>query len=191
MSFTEILSVIGRSRSRSVNFRLVPNSLEAIIGKASIDELDTLPLVAIEYNIHKTTNRLVKRMFDIGLALVFMILLYPWKILSMIIAGKKEDQRSWILLLPKVLAGSLSFVGLPREEPADAHRDGIGLNGRASYLGPTGLTGLAQLYRRDRMEAEELESAKLYYARNQSLILDFEILLKSVLDKKRATTWQK
>ena len=57
--------VIGRSTRRDVNFRLVPTSLEAIIGKTRIDDLDPLPLVEIEYNIHRPANRAVKRTVDV------------------------------------------------------------------------------------------------------------------------------
>lgn len=188
LSFTDILSVIGRSSSRSVNFRLVPNSLEAIIGKASIDELDAIPLVEIEYNIHRPTNRLVKRLFDILLAMVLVVTVYPWKLLSWTLGGKKrepEARPSWISLLPQILLGKLSFVGLPYDESREASRvPGVGLNGQASYLGPRGLTGLVQLHEHEKLDAEETEKFKLYYAKNQSLILDIEILLKTMLGRK-------
>jgi lipopolysaccharide/colanic/teichoic acid biosynthesis glycosyltransferase len=188
LSFTDILSVIARCKSRTVNFRLVPNSLEAIIGKASIDELDAIPLVEIEYNIHKPTNRFVKRLFDLAVGLILLHTLYPVKMLSLLLKGKARhagSTRSWVVQLPKVVSGKLSFVGLPLDEPDEklAEIRSIGVNGQASYLGPKGLTGLVQLYRRMRLEGEEIENAKLYYAKNQSLMLDLEILLKSVLGK--------
>ena len=65
LSYTDILSVISRSRDRSVNYRLVPSTIEVIIGKSNIDELDAIPLVNIAYNIHQPFNRFAKRMFDI------------------------------------------------------------------------------------------------------------------------------
>jgi FlaA1/EpsC-like NDP-sugar epimerase len=61
LPYTTILAVIARSSSRNVNFRLVPTSLEAIIGKTRIDDLDPLPLVQIDYSIHRPFNRVVKR----------------------------------------------------------------------------------------------------------------------------------
>ena len=185
LSFTDILSVIGRSKSRSVNFRLVPNSLEAIIGKASIDELDAIPLVEIEYNIHKPVNRFSKRIFDILLASLLLLTAYPWKILW---AGGKPGEhhkRSWVFWLPQVFSGKLSFVGLPEPQPGEGPpQGGFSLNGQISYLGPRGLTGLVQIHREEGLEAEEIERFKLYYAKNQSLMLDLEILMKSVFRRK-------
>jgi len=185
LSFTDILSVIARSKHRTVNFRLVPNSLEAIIGKASIDELDNFPLVEIEYNIHKTANRLTKRMFDLLVGLFLLATVYPWKAMVVLAMGKRTGQPSWILRLPQVISGKLSFVGLPMQGQGErANEPSIGLNGQASYLGPYGLTGLVQLYGRDRLETEEVDNVKLYYAKNQSLMLDLEIIIKSMLVRK-------
>jgi lipopolysaccharide/colanic/teichoic acid biosynthesis glycosyltransferase len=46
--------------------------------------------------------------------------------------------------------------------------------------GPRGLTGLVQLQRQTNQSADG-EQMMLYYAKNQSLLLDLEILLKTVL----------
>jgi GT2 family glycosyltransferase/lipopolysaccharide/colanic/teichoic acid biosynthesis glycosyltransferase len=179
LSYSDILSVIGRSSNRNVNFRLVPNSLEAIIGKTRIDELDDLPLVDIQYNIHKPVNRIVKRAFDILVASFLLILVYPLVRFAGGIGGAKSPGRFvWrILLLPQVFSGRLSLVGRPM---ADLQLS-PSTKTEPSYLGPVGLTGLAQINKREELDREEIERYKLYYAKNQSLILDIEILLKSVL----------
>jgi len=186
ISYTDILSVIGRSRDRSVNFRLVPNSLEAIIGKTSIDELDTLPLVEIEYNIHKAVNRVVKRAFDIIGSSMLLVLVYPWVFLHRSFGGRKGPGRlaASVLLLPHVFLGRLSFVGLPMSggsEPLSGAQASL-VNDRAAYLGPEGLTGIVQINMREGLEQEEIEKYKLYYAKNQSLTLDLEIIAKSLMD---------
>ncbi len=83
LSYGEILSVIARSKTRSVNFRLVPNSLEAIIGKTRIDQLDTLPLVDIEYKIQLPSHRFAKRLIDAAAALIGLVLFYlPVRLLA-------------------------------------------------------------------------------------------------------------
>ncbi|MBF8248232.1 MAG: glycosyl transferase family 2, partial [Bacteroidetes bacterium] len=72
LSYMSILSVISRTRRLSVNFHLVPNTLEVMIGKASVDTLDDLPLVQLSYNLEKPLNRITKRLFDLGIsALLF------------------------------------------------------------------------------------------------------------------------
>jgi GT2 family glycosyltransferase len=166
ISYTDILSVIGRSDARGVTFRLVPNSLEAIIGKTSIEQLDTLPLVNVEYNIHKPLHRFGKRLFDIVAAAVILILLSPT-----LLVRRTGPMREMLRNLPGVFAGRISVVGLPLEGP-HVRQD--------KYLGPRGLTGLVQINAREDLGPEEAERYMLYYAKNQSLVLDCEIILKSL-----------
>jgi GT2 family glycosyltransferase len=179
VSYSDILAVIARSTSRAVNFRLVPGSLEAIIGKTRIDELDELPLVDIEYNIHRPANRFLKRLFDIVLSGTLLVFLY----IPVRITGRRGRFARGILLLPAVFAGRLSFVGPPLSETIESKvesRPGSPVP-ETEYLGLRGLTGLVQINRREGLGQVEIERYKLYYAKNQSLILDLEILLKSFL----------
>lgn len=178
LSYSDILSVIARSNDRSVNFRLVPNSLEAIIGKTRIDELDTLPLVEIEYNIQKPGNRLAKRTFDIIASAIGLLVVYPFAR----IVGSGRDTGRFVrkaLLLPRVFLGSISFVGRPLSDEDESSDANTRTGEPRSYLGQKGLTGLVQINWRDDLEAEEIERYTLYYAKNQSLLLDLEILMKS------------
>jgi GT2 family glycosyltransferase len=180
LAYTDILSVIARSNDRSVNFRLVPNSLEAIIGKTRIDELDTLPLVEIESNIHRPGNRFAKRLFDILTSGLGLLLLYPF--VRAFHAENNEGRFAQkVRLLPHVFFGRMSVVGRPVSD-SDATSSSSPITGQLqSYLGPRGLTGLVQINRRDDLEADEIERYKLYYAKNQSLMLDVEIIVKSLL----------
>jgi len=175
LSYGDILSVIGRSRNRAVNFRLVPSSLEVIIGKTHIDELDDIPLVEIDYNIDRPLNRLLKRMFDVVCALVLLLTVYPLVVLKRRKGGDPGGGK--ILLLPKVLKGELSIVG-PPELPAAQVPGGTG--SRGAYWGRRGLTGIVQINDHEDLSPEEVEKYNLYYAKNQSLILDIQILLKSL-----------
>ena len=176
LTYADILSVIGRSNNLSVNFRLVPNSLEAIIGKTRIDELKTIPLVEIEYNIHRPLNRFVKRTFDICLSLALLATLYPFVWLWMRWRKSGGEFTEVVMLLPGVFAGRLSFVGRPLHAASTGRE-----TEKDSYLGRPGLTGLVQINEREDMVQEEVERYLLYYAKNQSLLLDIEILLKSAL----------
>ncbi len=179
LAYSDILSVIGRSRTRSVNFRLVPSSLEVIIGKTHIDELGDLPLVDIDYNIDRPANRFFKRLFDIILSLVGMVFLYPVTAIGSNPAGSPGRFKSMVQQLPRILRGEMSFVG-PQES---SRRDGP--HGGSVDLGRPGVTGLAQINVRDDLTKEEIEKYNLYYAKNQSLLLDIEILLKSLTASKR------
>ena len=79
------------------------------------------------------------------------------------------------LFLPKVVKGEWSLVGPPLKITSG--------DGRvpAAYLGKPGLTGLVQINSHDELSDEEIEKYNLYYAKNQSLMLDLEILLKSIM----------
>ena len=179
LSYTDILAVIGRSRNRGVNFRLVPSSLEVIIGKTHIDELGDLPFVEIDYNIRKPSHRFFKRSFDAVFALLGILFCFP----IFVVPLRKRDTSAYMRMmyrLPDILKGTMSFVGRPE---VDGQNPG---SGDSTYLGKPGLTGLAQINQRTDMTSEELEKYNLYYAKNQSLILDCEILLKAMLNSKRA-----
>ncbi len=182
LSYADILSVIGRTRELSVSFHLVPSTLEVIIGKGSIDSLDKLPLVQITYNIKKSTNRTLKRLFDIVGSLVLLISIYPFIYFKKSVTGGSRSK--FILGLPSVLSGERSIVGPPdashRTEPQAKAETAAAL-----YLGKPGLTGLVQLQGDRRLSTEEWEQYNLYYAKNQSIALDLEILLKTLLQTRR------
>ena len=187
LSYTDILSVIGRTREQSVNFHLVPNTLEVIIGKGSVDSLNELPLVQISYNIEKSTNRSLKRLFDIAVSFLLLISIYPFLYFKRIVSGATASH--FILRLPAVLAGKLSLVGPPEsfQQVIEATVPGYaGPNHTGMlFLGKPGLTGLIQLQRNRTLSEQEREQYNLYYAKNQSLALDVEILLKTMLQARQ------
>ncbi len=178
LSYTDILSVIGGSRNRSVNFRLVPSSLEVIIGKTHIDELDDIPLVDIDYNINHPLNRFSKRLFDVIFSAVLIVTIYPFVLVSKKSGKSMSRFAKRIILLPDVLRGGLSMVGPPDSSPKSSRN---GSFRTSMYWGKFGLTGLVQLNYRDDLSLEEIEKYNLYYAKNQSFILDIEILLKTFM----------
>jgi GT2 family glycosyltransferase len=178
LSYADILSAIARTGARGVNFRLVPNSLEAIIGKTRIDDLDTLPLVDIDYNIHRPGHIVAKRAFDILLAALLLPLV--WLPVRLFLASSTGRVAAAARLLPGVLAGELSFVGRPLRGPGSAQERPAPEGPDRSTLGPPGLTGLVQVNLRDDLEKDEIERYLVYYAKNQSLMLDLEILAKSL-----------
>ncbi len=180
LSYADILSVISRSRDRSVNFRLVPSSIEVIIGKTHIDQLDDIPLLDIEYNIDRLSNRVTKRTFDVVVSLLLLLSLGPFLLLKGIFVrtGKEKSYRL-LHLLSGVLKGEMSLVG-PMRESTVASQNSRSAN-KSLYLGKPGLTGLAQLSPQPEITNGEIEKYNLYYAKNQSLWLDAEILSKFLL----------
>jgi GT2 family glycosyltransferase/lipopolysaccharide/colanic/teichoic acid biosynthesis glycosyltransferase len=182
LSYADILSVIGKSGGRSVNFRLVPSSLEVVIGKSSVDVLDDFPLVDIEYNINRPLHRVLKRLFDITLGGLLILTVYPLVRLQRATSGKSGPVGESILLLPRIFTGRYSLVG----RPITHHRIAGGeRNGQLSpYLGKQGMTGIVQINNGEGLTPEEIEQYILYYAKNQSVALDIEILFKWLFQKK-------
>jgi O-antigen biosynthesis protein len=178
LSYTEILAVIAKTRYRLLNYRLVPNSLQVIIGKTHIDELDDIPFVEIEYNIHLPLHRFAKRLFDIIGAFVLLVLVYPWiwmKHKSGAALGRFGQK---MIHIPDVVRGTLSFVGPPsysRTSVPSEKYEGV------QYWGKIGLTGLIQINYHGDITPEDFEKYNFYYAKNQSLWLDLEIIVKSIL----------
>lgn len=75
--------------------------------------------------------------------------------------------------LPDVFRGRRSLVG-----PSDTRRGSVYRN---LYIGKAGLTGMVQLQGKRPLSLDEIDQLNLYYARNQSVMFDIEILLKSWL----------
>jgi O-antigen biosynthesis protein len=174
LSYTQILSVISKSREQTVSFHLVPTTMEVIVGKASVDTLDNLPLVQIAYNIDKPFHRFTKRVFDLALSGLLFITIYPmFRLLSPAVRKKSS---SFLTGIPRVLSGSISFVGRSLN-----NRQGGQHTSETLFLGKNGLCGLVQLQQGRVLSDDEINQYDLYYARNQSVLLDLEILIKSWL----------
>ena len=179
LSYSDILAVISRTSNRSVNYHLVPTTLEVMIGKASVDTLNELPLVQISYNIDRPVNRVIKRLFDIAVSGILLISIYPFVYLNRVVRGNKRP--SVLLLLPSVIAGRRSLVGPPEPTAQERHPRSSSPDMQESFhLGKPGLTGLVQLQRGRILSEQEREQLILYYAKNQSILLDFEIIIKTL-----------
>lgn len=166
----DILRLMNKFRGKNVQFKFVPTDMDLMISKIS-SKIDDLNLIEIEYNINNKLNIFLKRLFDIVFSFILLILLYPFIYLySKIFKNRPSKYTSKILLLPYVFLGKYSFVGMPIwYEKSDNQ-----------YLGKKGLTGIIQLKADENLTQEEIDKYVIYYAKNQSLLLDFEIILKTI-----------
>ena len=165
--YSQVLSVMSHTYESGVAFHLVPNTMDVVVGKASIDVLDQLPLVQLSFNISKPVNRFTKRIFDILFSGLLLIIVCP--ILYLFHFKKPHDPLFSRLI--GVLKGTCSFVGPSLESKMSEAQD--------VFIGKPGLTGLAQLKGTQHLSAEEIAQYNLYYARHQSLLTDGEILLRT------------
>ncbi len=166
LSYAQILSLTAATR-RMLAVHLVPGTMEVIVGKASVDRLEELPLVEISYNLARTSHRFWKRAADLVIAVLLLLLVSP--ILYIRHGFRTTAMPAFVRGLPKVVKGLWSLVGPPQEAVKD----------QGLFLGRPGLTGLVQL--QNGLSNDEAEQFNLYYARNQSFALDLEILLKTWL----------
>jgi GT2 family glycosyltransferase len=170
--YSSILHIIAHNKNRFVNFRLVPNNVEVIIGKASIDQLDEIPFIDIDYNIGKFGNRLIKRTFDIVVSLFFLICFAPFVYFTRIFSrSMPHGFVKTVLDMPKVFSGKFSLVGL--------YPNGLSQQ-KNIFRGKPGITGLVHIQNNRVLTQDEMDQFALYYAKNQSFMLDLEIIVKSL-----------
>jgi lipopolysaccharide/colanic/teichoic acid biosynthesis glycosyltransferase len=82
----------------------------------------------------------------------------------------KRRFTSKFLLIPEVIRGNISIVGRPLWDTDD----------NALHLGKKGITGLVQINYYKRLSTKEIEYYNYYYAKNQSIMLDIEIILRTI-----------
>jgi lipopolysaccharide/colanic/teichoic acid biosynthesis glycosyltransferase len=157
---------VSKSQNDSIDFKLIGNNLDFLVGKTSVSILDDTPIIELNYNISSPLIKLIKRVFDISISLSVLFFIYPFIYLIVHISKKQNEFQEFILKIPKVFIGEFSFVG-PFEN--------INLN--ELYLGKKGLTGLWYI---ESSEGKDSDKLNIYYAKNQNIWLDIEILGKTL-----------
>jgi len=166
LSYAEMMSIVSASKNDGVDFKIVGSDMNFVVGKSSVSMLDDIPLVEVSYNISSTSVRTLKIIFDYCLSVLVLFSLYPFIYLSTKLSKKQTDFRKLVLDVPSVLSGKKSFVG-PKKEL---------LFGNIN-LGKEGLTGLWYIEDGTFSDSEKLD---FYYAKNQNIWLDLEILGKTL-----------
>jgi GT2 family glycosyltransferase/lipopolysaccharide/colanic/teichoic acid biosynthesis glycosyltransferase len=191
--FKTIMQIITQSRTTRVDFKMIPEQLDVIIGKSSVEDLEAYPLLDLDYKLGRPFNRFTKRLFDMVGASSILFITFPIWISNLIfrrhntiliwdedglerkiIQFGNTDPRGFLnqlLLIGYVLVGALSFVGAPLARIE---------TGKPTYLYRPGLTGLVQLNSNKIQQTEDREIYELYYLKNQSIWLDLEIILKTI-----------
>jgi O-antigen biosynthesis protein len=149
-----------------VDYKIVGSEMDFVVGKTSISMLDDIPLVEVQYNILNPSIRIIKTLFDYIAGFAVLFLLYPFIYFSSKLSPKKSEFRKIILEMPSVVKGIKSFVG-PKEVNYEQKK----------FYGKPGLTGLWFV---EDCDASEVEKLDFYYAKNQNIWLDLEILGKTL-----------
>ena len=201
LPYDSLLNAVANSISARISFKLAPSNFEVVIGKATIDYIDDIPFVDLDYRLHYAFFKQVKRLFDVSLALVLMLMcapIYAWlvwkrktpiKKISVRIDRNRYSQvhvfetieNRWLQklpLLPAIVRGDLTFVGREKWLDADDSTDQISL-----MLKP-GITGFEQVNVHANLTPEDRKRYHLYYMKKYSPLLDIELLIKSLLKRK-------
>lgn len=166
ISYNQIMGIVSACQDENVDFKLIGNGVDFLVGKTSVSLLDDVQLIDITYNISNPSVKFIKLMFDKTLAIVVLFSLYPLIYLSVLLMRKRSDFTQFILKVPQVVSGKFSFVG-PKSERIDLDL----------YLGKPGLTGLWYIEKADKDAVLKLD---IFYAKNQNVWLDLEILGKTL-----------
>jgi GT2 family glycosyltransferase/lipopolysaccharide/colanic/teichoic acid biosynthesis glycosyltransferase len=200
LSYEKILKTMTTLDHPDVEFKIVPSNLEVMIGKSVIERLDDYPLLDIEYGIGKPFNRFTKRAFDLLLSGIILLVSSPFVLPVLFINRKKlktfdiigdrggiekilqihawnfKNYLNRYLLFLEVLRGKISLVGAPITKcPLNYKQD--------NFLYKPGLTGLVQINKSKIRIPEDLEKYHLFYLKNQSMLLDIEVLLKALFQR--------
>ncbi len=196
-SYEMILSVISMSKNLHIDYKMVPRDLDVLIGRSSVDVIEEIPLLDLDYKIFDGFNLAVKRTGDLLFAAIFLILYLPVWVWASLHPGirfeplqvsdgqdgffilyeiRKQDRPAgrWLQMLPQmweVLKGRMSLVGT-EIRPYQSGMTGYGFK--------PGLTGLVQIRAGEFSDDSEKERTSLYYLKNYSVLLDVEILLRSL-----------
>lgn len=171
LTYNKMIEIVSVNQDKNVEFKIVGSNLEFIVGKTAVTLLDDLPLFELNYNITSPLHKFIKRSFDLILSVLVLFLIYPFIFFKVKLTGKKTDFTKFILDLPEVFSGQLSFVG-PKEH----------VNQKSLYLGKKGLTGTWYL---ESGNDRDIERQNIFYAKNQSIWLDMEILGKTLIKMRR------
>ncbi len=187
ISYKQMLKEISNLQKEEVVFKLIPDSMDFILGKSNVEYLEAIPLVEVEFEYSKPINKLMKRLLDLGLSvplfLTLLLICWPavlfsnrdWVFVDGIKLYRHIEKNKWknrLRLLGYVISGKLSLVGAPISESV------LEQSGTAKK----GITGLIQISKNRIQQEEEAESFGLYYLQNYSLWMDIDILIKTVFN---------
>ncbi|PKL83342.1 MAG: glycosyl transferase [Ignavibacteriae bacterium HGW-Ignavibacteriae-3] len=169
LSINQMFAVVADCQGENVEFLIAGKESDYLVGKSSVTMLDDIAFLKVQYNISSFFHRASKRIMDITLSIPILFLVYPFIYLFKKFTSEKNTFSQFILKIPGVFSGKKSFVG-----PRDSSYHG------ELYVGKTGITGfwfLENLFESDR---EEIKKLDIFYAKNQNVWLDMEILGKTI-----------
>jgi hypothetical protein len=166
LSYNKMMEIVAKCREENVEFKIVGSNLDFIVGKTAVTMLDDMPVIELSYNISMPQMKFIKSVFDLSIVIPSLFLVYPFIFFKSKLVQTHSEFTKFVLGFPKIISGQNSLVG---PQTSGDSKD--------NYLGKTGLTGYWYI---ENENPEELEKLNFYYAKNQNIWLDLEILSKSL-----------
>ena len=169
LSFNQMFAVVAECQGENVEFLVAGKESDYLVGKSAITMLDDIPLLKVQYNISTYFHRVFKRILDLMLSIPILFFVYPFIYLLEKFTSEKNKFSQFILKIPSVFVSKKSLVG-----PRDSSYHG------ELYVGKVGLTGFWFVENLSEVDNEELKKLDIFYAKNQNIWLDLEILGKTI-----------
>lgn len=165
LSYNSIIGIVASCRRENVEFQITGGESDFMVSKSEVSILNEIQLFEVNYNIVLPLHKIIKKSFDILFSLFILLFLFPILFIGRLIRGRENKFYSFIKSVPLVLKGGYSFVG-PRREASPGE----------PWLGKKGLTGF---WFTDIDEDEDSTKSDIFYAKNQNIWLDLEIIGKT------------
>jgi len=169
IEFDEIFSIVAECQGENVNFLISGNELDYMVGKSNITHIENVPFLKVQYNISRTTHKAIKRLFDIILSSLLVVLVLPFAWIFSKLSRSNGYFMKSIFNTPSIFKGQKTFVG-----PHEVHES------TNLFLGKVGITGLWFIERVAKSDKIENRRLDLFYAKNQNIWLDLEIIGKTI-----------
>ena len=191
IELSKIFDYLPTLSQQGVKIKLVRGNLAFIVGKSTVESLQSVQFVDMDFKYYHTGTRIVKRVEDIVIAPFLYLLIRPFQALmvrsrAMEAVNIQVDDKNYtcyktakgqvtfwsnLSLLPLVIRGKLSLVG----SPIDLVDKGWDIK--------RGIFSLESVRGGSQLSEDERYSLLNYYLHNHSILLDFEIIIKAFLGK--------
>ncbi len=185
----ELLRLLPSLSKAAVTLKIIPKLENIFLSEGGIENLKQTSLIKMDLPYYSLIPSISKRAFDIAISILLLFLslplhlIYFWRRFNVKIftsnnmsfsAVHYKSNRSFIKKLPYlwfILLGKISFVGGEIKYKSDIAEE--------SYLKP-GIMGLHRL-KYFNSKSERKDKCDLYYMKNYSLLLDIEIIFRSMV----------
>ncbi|MDX5347108.1 MAG: hypothetical protein LPK19_07655, partial [Hymenobacteraceae bacterium] len=159
LSSSEIMEWMVQTNNQAIEYKILPENSEYIIGSNSKNTQGDYYTLNIELNLFKKSQRRNKRVLDLGLSVLFLLL-------SPLLIWGVEHKGGFIRNCFGVLLGRYSWVGIQENQPAaiQQHR---------AVLSPADKFDISTL------NEQTVRRLEVLYAKEYTPLTDLEIIWKA------------